>query len=253
MNPRYTSLDTWQKDCEICNVGLCNRIDGLKDEGKSIREAARIMESESDGLWDADKIRARYKYYKGGRKPPIQEIPPIAFTQPVDNPKAYPPSSEVKPSEMGTTNGTVPKPEPMVEDRTDRIIKRIKEKMRYQYRIEGEFKEAINMMIGAIQNAKGHHNWYPTLKGDVSRCLQHLRVAIDPPPPKPTEPTELEKEFAKNDEGIAEYASSLVVNSKIIKKMRAGDFLETSKLTRLSGENIVFVNVTINRMRDNGP
>jgi hypothetical protein len=58
---------SWLKDCEICNVGLCKRIDGLKAEGKSVREAARIMESESDNLWEADKIRDRYRYYKGGK------------------------------------------------------------------------------------------------------------------------------------------------------------------------------------------
>jgi len=88
MNPKYAPLDTWQKDCEICNVGLCNRIDGLKDEGKSIREAARIMESESDGLWDAEKIRARYLYYKGGRKPTREKNTPKTAPVPTVNPAA---------------------------------------------------------------------------------------------------------------------------------------------------------------------
>ena len=67
MKTKYKPIDSWLKDCEICNVGLCKRIDGLKDDGKTIREAARIMESESEGLWEADKIRDRYRYYKGGK------------------------------------------------------------------------------------------------------------------------------------------------------------------------------------------
>jgi len=57
----------WLLGCEICNTGLCKRIDELKDQDKTVREAARIMESESDGLWDAEKIRDRYRYYKGGK------------------------------------------------------------------------------------------------------------------------------------------------------------------------------------------
>lgn len=86
MNPKYRPLDSWLKDCEICNVGLCKRIDELKEEGNSTREAARIMDSESDGLWEADKIRNRYRYYKqgrGGSKRPAKNTNQNPSTQPV--------------------------------------------------------------------------------------------------------------------------------------------------------------------------
>lgn len=79
----------WLKDCEICNVGLCKRVDELTAKGASIRDAARTMEKESRGLWDASKIRDRYRYYKGlrtgGAKPPratAAEVKPKKLKKP---------------------------------------------------------------------------------------------------------------------------------------------------------------------------
>ncbi|MEE8399997.1 MAG: hypothetical protein V3S89_13385 [Desulfobacterales bacterium] len=66
----------WLKDCEICNTGLCNRMDDLvKDGARSVREASRMMSEESGNVWNDNEIRHRYRYYKGtkvkaGRKPP---------------------------------------------------------------------------------------------------------------------------------------------------------------------------------------
>lgn len=54
----------WLKDCEICNVGLCSCLDELVEKGMSIREAARRMEKESEGLYSESAIRNRYQYYK---------------------------------------------------------------------------------------------------------------------------------------------------------------------------------------------
>lgn len=56
----------WLKDCELCNAGVCKRIDELKDQGLSERAASRKMENDCDGLWSADKIHGRYRYYKKG-------------------------------------------------------------------------------------------------------------------------------------------------------------------------------------------
>jgi len=36
----------WLKECEICDAGLCVRMDALKSEGRTQREAARIMEGQ---------------------------------------------------------------------------------------------------------------------------------------------------------------------------------------------------------------
>ncbi len=66
----------WLKDCEICNTGLCSRMDDLLNDGtRSVREASRIMSEESGNVWNDNEIRHRYRYYKGpkvktGRKPP---------------------------------------------------------------------------------------------------------------------------------------------------------------------------------------
>lgn len=64
----------WLKDCELCNVGVCNTIDDYQAQGLSIRAAAEKMEQECEGLWSASKIRDRYRYYKqghsGGGNPP---------------------------------------------------------------------------------------------------------------------------------------------------------------------------------------
>ena len=113
MNTKYTPLDSWLKDCEICNVGLCKRIIDMKHEGKSTRREARIMEVESDGLWDADKIRNRYRYYKqgrGGSKRPTQNTHPKTPAKP-----AY--KSEVVLLEIGTTacTATEPQTKPVTE------------------------------------------------------------------------------------------------------------------------------------------
>lgn len=59
----------WLKDCEVCNAGLCSRIDTLKEEGKSVRQACKDLEQESKGIWSASQINARYLYYTGVRKP----------------------------------------------------------------------------------------------------------------------------------------------------------------------------------------
>lgn len=56
----------WLKDCELCNNGVCKRIDDLKESGLSERAAAKQMEQDCDGLRDASKIRDRYRYYKKG-------------------------------------------------------------------------------------------------------------------------------------------------------------------------------------------
>ena len=57
---------SWLKDCEICNVGVCKQMDEYKAQGMSERAASRQMEKDCDGIWDADKIYGRYRYYKRG-------------------------------------------------------------------------------------------------------------------------------------------------------------------------------------------
>ena len=68
----------WLKDCEICNVGLCKRMDELIADGKGLsqREAAKELEGEAqrtigEKVWTAEVIRHRYIYHtaKSGRNP----------------------------------------------------------------------------------------------------------------------------------------------------------------------------------------
>ena len=62
----------WLKDCEICNTGLCKRMDDLTGfHGLPEREAARVMEAEAataigTKIWTAEQIRARYQRHAGG-------------------------------------------------------------------------------------------------------------------------------------------------------------------------------------------
>lgn len=68
---------SWLKDCEICNAGLCVRVDELKKVGNSERGACRLMSEESEGVYSPIDIRNRYRYNKLGlnsstpRKPAI--------------------------------------------------------------------------------------------------------------------------------------------------------------------------------------
>ena len=78
-------MSNWVQGCEICNTGLCERMDALTSPvcnggaGLSEREAAKLMEEEAAEkvgmkLWTRNHIRARYQYYRGwsGRKPATQ-------------------------------------------------------------------------------------------------------------------------------------------------------------------------------------
>jgi len=65
----------WIENCELCNAGVCVRVDELKADGYKVREAARIMEQECDGVYTANQIRDRYRYYKsGGNSPNSPEL-----------------------------------------------------------------------------------------------------------------------------------------------------------------------------------
>jgi len=62
----------WLKECEICDAGLCRRMDELQEAGYTQRESARIMEDEAaeclgEVLWKAPQIRRRYLYHSGKR------------------------------------------------------------------------------------------------------------------------------------------------------------------------------------------
>jgi hypothetical protein len=85
----------WLRGCEICNTGLCRKMDELTASlkkggtGLPIREAAERLEEQAterigEKVWTAEQIRARYLYYTGkmnaGRKPttPKKAISPAA-------------------------------------------------------------------------------------------------------------------------------------------------------------------------------
>ena len=68
-------MATWLKDCEICNIGLCNEMDRLIDEkGISMREASRDLSRQAhkhfvdEGVdlengFSPDTILSRYRYH----------------------------------------------------------------------------------------------------------------------------------------------------------------------------------------------
>jgi N6-adenosine-specific RNA methylase IME4 len=73
-------LVEWLKDCEICNAGLCVRVDELKPQLGGLKPACKEMEAEAAEelgrpVWTAAQIRQRYLYYKGkrGRNPTPQK------------------------------------------------------------------------------------------------------------------------------------------------------------------------------------
>jgi hypothetical protein len=66
----------WLRGCEICNTGLCRKMDELTGSSKKggvglpIREAAKRLEKQAterigEQVWTAEQIRARYLYYTG--------------------------------------------------------------------------------------------------------------------------------------------------------------------------------------------
>lgn len=71
-------MTSWIQNCQICNDGLCIRMENLKKEGHSERAAAEIMQEEAYDSYPelkkefaAERIRRRYKYHwkeKGKRE-----------------------------------------------------------------------------------------------------------------------------------------------------------------------------------------
>jgi hypothetical protein len=71
----------WIKNCQICNDGLCIRVEELKRDGLSVRTAAEVMHEEAceaypelKNEFSTSKIRDRYRYHMKGKK--LGEIPP---------------------------------------------------------------------------------------------------------------------------------------------------------------------------------
>ena len=74
-------MTNWIQNCQICNDGLCIRMEDLKKTGLSDRRAAEVMQEEAyDSYPDlktefsASRIRDRYRYHMQGKK--VGEIPP---------------------------------------------------------------------------------------------------------------------------------------------------------------------------------
>jgi N6-adenosine-specific RNA methylase IME4 len=77
-----TPINTWLKECEVCNAGLCVRVDNLKADGKSERAACRIMSEECEGLYSSSEIRKRYRYHKIGTKSSKNQYPLVNINKP---------------------------------------------------------------------------------------------------------------------------------------------------------------------------
>ena len=75
-------MANWIQNCQICNDGLCIRMEELKKTNLSERQAAEVMMEEALELhpelkeeFSADKIRMRYRYHMNGKK--VEEFLPI--------------------------------------------------------------------------------------------------------------------------------------------------------------------------------
>ena len=65
---------SWINSCEICNVGLINKMDELIGDGISVNKAAKLLAVEGekqigDLVYSQAAIRARYLLHKGLREP----------------------------------------------------------------------------------------------------------------------------------------------------------------------------------------
>jgi hypothetical protein len=74
-------MANWIQNCQICNDGLCIRMEELKKTDLSEREAAEVLMYEAlDSFpelkkeFSADKIRMRYRYHMKGKR--VEEILP---------------------------------------------------------------------------------------------------------------------------------------------------------------------------------
>ena len=75
-------MANWIQNCQICNDGLCIRMEELKKTNLSERQAAKVMMEEAWGMhpelkeeFSADKIRMRYRYHMNGKN--VEEFLPI--------------------------------------------------------------------------------------------------------------------------------------------------------------------------------
>lgn len=74
----------WLKGCEVCNAGLCKKMDALIESGLSQRKAAKVLVEEQKEtlgqvVYSANALRHRYcdhtnKSRRGGRYAQIQRI-----------------------------------------------------------------------------------------------------------------------------------------------------------------------------------
>ena len=65
---------SWLKGCEVCNAGLCKRMDELIESGLSQRKAAQSLEDEQKEtlgavVYSAGALRGRYLLHTGKRDP----------------------------------------------------------------------------------------------------------------------------------------------------------------------------------------
>jgi len=74
-------MANWIQNCQICNDGLCIRMEELKKTNLSERQASQVMMEEALNSYPqlkkefaADKIRMRYRYHMKRRK--VEEILP---------------------------------------------------------------------------------------------------------------------------------------------------------------------------------
>lgn len=73
----------WLKGCEVCDAGLCARVDELKGEGMSERKATEILENDQreilgEVIYTGNSLRRRYQRIRYGAK---CATPPLKYGQ----------------------------------------------------------------------------------------------------------------------------------------------------------------------------
>lgn len=74
----------WLKGCEICDAGLCARVDELVGQGMSERKASKVLEDDQqeqlgEVLYPWNALRVRYQRIKGGT---VRATPPTTCNLP---------------------------------------------------------------------------------------------------------------------------------------------------------------------------
>jgi hypothetical protein len=141
----------WLRGCEICNTGLCRKMDELTASSKKgavglpIREAAKRLEEQAEKeigekVWTAEQIRARYLYHIGKMVPGRNSTTPKKVISPGATEQVCPPPDPPGQESIDATSNDVPPSSvPLFERDKEAFLNFIK-------RIHREWREGMGLI-----------------------------------------------------------------------------------------------------------